>query len=508
MKRLLLAVFVASLAIQAIFSQGTLSPAPRFTAFDNNGLIIAGGKLCTYTAGTTTPQATYSDSALLVPNTNPVVMDSAGRAIVYLSQSSYKFTLYSGGTLATCDGTQLWSQDNISATPTTSGNVDVAGIAGENIAAGQAAYLSDGSGGKNAGQWYKADSGNPYSSTLPPLGMATAAITSGSSGTVRIGGSVSGLTVTAGTDYYVGSAGAISSTLTSNGRLIGRALTNTSLVLTNAPLSIPVDVIGTAGATITAGQAVYLSDGSGALTAGLWYPGDSTNPYSSSNALETGIAPVGISSLGVGLIRVKGLITTTLSLVQPSLVAGTRYYVSTSGNLTSVKPTNSRYVGAATSTSSLAITGSLPSGELPGSMTLLHTGQGTDTSAGATNVDTYALNSQLTDKDTLYISFTLQNTGANGAIVTTIINSTDTVTLQTPSTVNNSYRINQLWSRCVNGSPTLVSSVELSSAFVAPVAVTFTTNFTGAWTIALHHAGVTAGDSLKWSWQLYRIAGQ
>lgn len=145
---------------------------------------------------------------------------------------------------------------------------------------------------------------------------------------------------------------------------------------------------------------------------------------------------------------------------------------------------------------------------ITGGMTLLHTGSGTDTTVGATNVDTYALASQLTDKDTLYISMTLRNTGNAGAIVTTIINSTDTATLQTPSAVNNAYRLCEFWTRCVVGSPTLVSSLGLGAAFIAPVAVTFTTNFTGAWTIALRHAGITAPDTLVWSWSIYKIAGQ
>ena len=233
MKRITLSLLIALLAIQALFSQGTVMPAPRFTAFDNNGLIIAGGKLCTFAAGTTTQQATYSDSGLTTPNTNPVVMDSAGRAIVYLSQTSYKFTLYSGGTLNTCDGTQLWSQDNISAIPTTSGNAQVPATAGETLLANVAVYLSDGSGGKNAGQWYRADSTNAYSSTSNQVGMTTAGIASGAVGTVRIVGQLTGLgSLTIGSLYYVGTAGAITATPPAmNARTIGQADTTTSLIV-------------------------------------------------------------------------------------------------------------------------------------------------------------------------------------------------------------------------------------------------------------------------------------
>lgn len=47
--------------------------------FDNNGNILSGGKIYTYAAGTTTPQATYTDSSGGTANTNPVILDSSGR---------------------------------------------------------------------------------------------------------------------------------------------------------------------------------------------------------------------------------------------------------------------------------------------------------------------------------------------------------------------------------------------------------------------------------------------
>ena len=47
--------------------------------FDNNGAPLVGGLLYVYTAGTTTPATTYTTSAGTVSNTNPIVLDSAGR---------------------------------------------------------------------------------------------------------------------------------------------------------------------------------------------------------------------------------------------------------------------------------------------------------------------------------------------------------------------------------------------------------------------------------------------
>lgn len=48
----------------------------------NAGVPLAGGSLTFTNTGTTTPKAVYSDKALTVPLTNPVVLDSSGRAPV------------------------------------------------------------------------------------------------------------------------------------------------------------------------------------------------------------------------------------------------------------------------------------------------------------------------------------------------------------------------------------------------------------------------------------------
>jgi len=66
--------------------------------FDNNGVILSGGKLYSYAAGTTTPQATYTSVSGATAHTNPIVLDSAGRIatgeIWVTAGSNYKFALY------------------------------------------------------------------------------------------------------------------------------------------------------------------------------------------------------------------------------------------------------------------------------------------------------------------------------------------------------------------------------------------------------------------------------
>jgi hypothetical protein len=65
--------------------------------FDNNGNPLSGGKLYSYAAGTTTPQATYTSASGATAHTNPIVLDSAGRVatgeIWVTAGENYKFVL-------------------------------------------------------------------------------------------------------------------------------------------------------------------------------------------------------------------------------------------------------------------------------------------------------------------------------------------------------------------------------------------------------------------------------
>jgi hypothetical protein len=47
--------------------------------FTDTGIVLSGGKISTYLAGTTTPQSTAADSSGGVFNSNPIILNSAGR---------------------------------------------------------------------------------------------------------------------------------------------------------------------------------------------------------------------------------------------------------------------------------------------------------------------------------------------------------------------------------------------------------------------------------------------
>lgn len=271
---------------------GIVMPAPIFTGWDNNGNPLVGGKLYAYLAGTTTATNTYSDVGLATPNTNPVILDAAGRAVIYLDPTiSYKFVLTDSADAA------VWTRDNIREVSMSSGTLDVLGTAGVNLSNGEAAYLSDGSGGLTAGRWYKATATYAYASVGAIVGFATAAIAAGDAGTIRLSGVVDGLSsLTPGATYYVAvTSGEV--TASPSGvyvRPVGVAASATSLVastICDAPVCI-------------AASATYAVD-----------PADGPNVYIAANgtftvSLYTAVGHqnnrVTIKNVGAGVITVDG----------------------------------------------------------------------------------------------------------------------------------------------------------------------------------------------------------
>ena len=70
-----------------------LAPFVFWQLLDNNGDPLSGGKVYSYEAGTTTPKDTFTDPSEDTANANPVILDSAGRADIWLEEGPYKFIL-------------------------------------------------------------------------------------------------------------------------------------------------------------------------------------------------------------------------------------------------------------------------------------------------------------------------------------------------------------------------------------------------------------------------------
>lgn len=91
-----------------------LLPTSRACFDDVNGSPLSGGKVYSYAAGTSTPLATYIDSVVTppnttpIPNSNPVILDAAGCAGIWLAATSYKIALQD------TNGVPQWTTDGVS----------------------------------------------------------------------------------------------------------------------------------------------------------------------------------------------------------------------------------------------------------------------------------------------------------------------------------------------------------------------------------------------------------
>ena len=98
---------------------------PLITGFDESGDPLAGGKLYLYEPNTTTPKASWQDEAKAVPNSHPIILDSAGRARAYID-GQYSVRMDDK------DDVQVWYQAVIS-DPTVSTNINNGGSPGDSI---------------------------------------------------------------------------------------------------------------------------------------------------------------------------------------------------------------------------------------------------------------------------------------------------------------------------------------------------------------------------------------
>ena len=109
MRRLLIALLLI-LASISLAAQTSVAPMPFVKSQWFNGSVPCSGcQLYSYQAGTSTPQATYTDGTGQYQNANPTILDSNGMAQVWLTGNAYKFILKDA------NGVLLWSVDNVPA---------------------------------------------------------------------------------------------------------------------------------------------------------------------------------------------------------------------------------------------------------------------------------------------------------------------------------------------------------------------------------------------------------
>lgn len=96
------------------FSQVQVAPflTPNQQFFDSTGAPLAGGKVCTFAALTTTPQASYSEATGTTLNPNPILLDSGGRASIFLTTAAYKIVVAASTANSQCSPA-ITSADNV-----------------------------------------------------------------------------------------------------------------------------------------------------------------------------------------------------------------------------------------------------------------------------------------------------------------------------------------------------------------------------------------------------------
>jgi len=128
-----------------------LSPIGNgFQFLTTTGLPLAGGKIYTYQAGSSTPLATYSDNGGVYANTNPIILGSDGRPAneIWLTYGyNYKFILTDSSDV------QIQSYDNLY------GIIGTAPSSGATIPAGLISLWSGAVGAVPSG-WYLCDGAN------------------------------------------------------------------------------------------------------------------------------------------------------------------------------------------------------------------------------------------------------------------------------------------------------------------------------------------------------------
>lgn len=150
-----------------------------------------------------------------------------------------------------------------------------------------------------------------------------------------------------------------------------------------------------------------------------------------------------------------------------------------------------------------------------GPMSLLIAASGTSSSTSAVNLSTVAI-SGLTADDTIRVFLTAEAVTATLSAGEVIIrNDTDAVQIApmaggivAAATGQFQYTIRQAQSASTKVISTCLGS-DTANNISAPDtdASTFTTAWTGSWTLALRNTGLDSG-SFNWSWSVYKIAGQ
>jgi hypothetical protein len=202
----------------------SLAPVAHQQFFAANGSPLAGGFIFTYSAGTTNPLATFTDSTGSTPNPNPIILDAGGFANIWLSSNiAYKFVVQNsasvtqwtvdniiGGLVGVGPKQQIFTNGGTFTIPV--GTVKVTVVGGGGAGGGGGGTAAVGSGGGAGGAAISWLSGLTPSNTLTVAVGTGGTGVSGASGGAGVASSVSSGTQTISTITANGGGGGIGNT--------------------------------------------------------------------------------------------------------------------------------------------------------------------------------------------------------------------------------------------------------------------------------------------------------
>lgn len=291
---------------------------PSQQPIQSTGLPYAGGQLFFYASGTSTPATTYSDNALTIPNSNPVVLNSAGNLPndVFLSPNViYKIILNDS------TGAQVWSYDPVY--PLGAASATSASWAGTSTGSANALTVTAPN--------YNAANGQSISFIAGLTNTGSATLTANGGANVNIyKDTSSGPALLTGGEIFVGNAYTVTLDTALNGLhlaayplsgvagnwAVGGNLTVAGSTTINGPTSLGNN-FSVAGASTMAGVNVTTLSASGAIV------GATTLGITGAATFGSTISVSGTATLNALAVNNNGTIAGTLGVTGNETVGGT-----------------------------------------------------------------------------------------------------------------------------------------------------------------------------------------
>lgn len=354
----------------------TLLPTGEQTFFDANGKPLSGGTVTFYIPGTTTAKDTWQDSGQTTLNSNPVVLDSAGRAIIYGAGAYRQVVKDSAGNLIWDQLTADTSSSQISWSGTSTGSANAQNVTASNFTFSSGQQVSFIAGYTNTGAL-----------TLNVNnGGALSVLQDGTTGVVALGGGevVAGAAINVLYDETIGAFHLISGASTARVNTLVQNGFATGMVAPFANLTVPAGWLKADGSaksrtTYAALFAALVRSSTATITiatpavftwANHGLEDNAAVKFSSTGSLPTGLTAgtnyfVYPGSQTTNTFQVYAVSTVTISIASPGVVTWNNHRLNandpviftTTGNLTSGLTAGTTYyvVGASITTNTFQV---------------------------------------------------------------------------------------------------------------------------------------------------------